>query len=81
MAKKVSLHKWINIIKKIEKKYPKIILTTSIMVGFPSETDQDFKRSVNLLNNILFDRVTVYKYDERPNLPSLRIKGRIPEKK
>ncbi len=80
MAKKLSLDEWIKIIKNIQKKYPKINLSTSIMVGFPSETDQDFKKSVNLLNNILFDEVKVYKYEERPNLPSLRIKGRIPEK-
>ena len=79
MGKNFLVREWVKIIKNIQKKYPKINLETSIMVGFPSETHQDFKRTVNLLNNILFDTVAVYKYEERPNLPSLKIRGRIPE--
>ena len=49
------------------------------MVGFPSETDQDFMESVNLLDNVAFDRIDVYKYNERPNLPSLKIPNPVPE--
>jgi len=79
MGKNFSLEKWVEIIRHIEQKYPEIILETSIMVGFPSETNQDFERSVNLLNYLRFDRINLYKYNERPNLPSLRIKGRVPE--
>lgn len=79
MGKNLSLVKWIETITDIRKKYPKITLETSIMVGFPSETEKDFAQSLNLLNNVLFDRVAVYKYNERPNLPSLRIKTPIPE--
>ena len=79
MGKKFSINKWVKIIKVIQKKYPKITLETSIMVGFPSETDKDFKKTINLLHYILFDGVVIYKYNERPNLPSLRIEKRIPE--
>ena len=49
------------------------------MVGFPSETDKDFKKSLNLLNNVMFDEIDVYKYDERPNLPSCRLEKKVPE--
>lgn len=79
MGKNFSLAKWVEIINDISEKYPKINLETSMMVGFPSETDEDFENSLNLLNDVLFDRIVVYKYNERPNLPSLKIKGRIPE--
>jgi len=67
------------VIKDIQKNYPKIKLETSIMVGFPSEIDQDFMESVNLLDNIAFDRIDVYIYNERPNLPSIRIPNTVPE--
>lgn len=79
MGKNLSLVQWVEIIKHIQKKYPKIELKTSIMVGFPTETDHDFAESINLLHDVLFDKVIVYKYNERPNLPSLKIKNRIPE--
>ena len=79
MGKNLSIGKWVEVIKEIQKKHPKIEIGTSIMVGFPSETEKDFAESVNLLHEVLFDTVDVYKYSERPNLPSLRIKNRIPE--
>ncbi|MCJ7635240.1 hypothetical protein MUP77_22980, partial [Candidatus Bathyarchaeota archaeon] len=79
MGQDINLPKWIEAIKDVEKRYPAIYLTTSIMVGFPSETDEDFRRTKELLNIIAFDNIYVYKYDERPNLPSLRLPGRIPE--
>ena len=49
------------------------------MVGFPSETNQDFMEPINLLDNVAFDRIDVYKYNERPNLPSLKIPNPVPE--
>ena len=79
MGKKISVNKWISVIKDIQKNHPKIKLETSIMVGFPSETNQDFMESVNLLDNVAFDRIDVYKYNERPNLPSLKIPNPVPE--
>jgi len=66
-------------LKDIEKKHPDIELETSIMVGFPSETDNDFEKSITLLNNGIFDRIVVYEYDERPNLPSLKIETPVPQ--
>ena len=80
MGKNFSLVKWIEIIRHIEKNHPDIFLETSIMVGFPSETEQDFERSANLLNHLHFDRIVLYRYNERPNIPSLRIKNPISEK-
>ncbi len=79
MGKNFSVDNWVEIINDIKRKYPKIKLATSIMVGFPDETDKDFERSINLLKTMLFDRVMIYKYNERPNLPSLRIEKRISE--
>jgi tRNA A37 methylthiotransferase MiaB len=79
MGKSFSLSKWVETIRRIEKNYPSVFLETSIMVGFPSETEQDLEKSVNLINYLHFDRIVLYKYNERPNLPSLRIKNRIPE--
>jgi tRNA A37 methylthiotransferase MiaB len=77
MGKKFLVDEWAEIISDIKKKYPKVKLETSIMVGFPSETYDDFEQSVNLIKNLLLDRIIIYKYEERPNLPSLKLKNPI----
>jgi threonylcarbamoyladenosine tRNA methylthiotransferase MtaB len=79
MGKRFKVHDWIRVVKSISRDYPQIRLHTSMMVGFPSESEQDFRESINLVNNALFDKIFVYSYNERPGLPSLRIKGRVPE--
>jgi threonylcarbamoyladenosine tRNA methylthiotransferase MtaB len=79
MGKRFKIYDWIRVIEGISRDHPQIRLTTSMMVGFPSESEQDFKESINLVNSVLFDKIYVYSYNERPNLPSLRIKGCVPE--
>jgi threonylcarbamoyladenosine tRNA methylthiotransferase MtaB len=79
MGKRFKLYDWIRVIKSISRDHPQIRLHTSMMVGFPSESEQDFRESINLVNTVLFDNIAVYIYNERPGLPSLRIKGRVPE--
>jgi len=79
MGRKVSIRKWLIVMRTINNKYPSIRLNSSIMVGFPTETEQDFDKSLELIEHPLFDNVDVYKYEERPNLPSLRLGGRVPE--
>lgn len=49
-------------------------------MGFPTETEQDFDKSMELLDSKLFDHVDLYMYEERPNLPSLRLKGPVPQR-
>lgn len=80
MGRKFSVLKWLSIMKEINKNYPDIRLYTSIIVGFPTETEQDFNKSMELLDNLPFDTVDLYKYEERPNIPSLRLRGRVPSK-
>jgi len=79
MGKTFKLDDWEKTIRDIDKNYPNIRVATSIMLGFPGETDEDFKKTTNLLSNLLFDKVYVYTYCERPNLPSLKLTDRVPE--
>lgn len=79
MGKSFSLREWTNIMENIDRSHHDVRLRTSVMVGFPGETEEDFRETANLVGNLLFDRIDVYAYDERPNIPSLRLKGRVPE--
>ena len=79
MDRTVKLDDWKKTIQDLDKNYQKIRIITSIIVGFPGETEEDFKKTTNLLSNLVFDKVEVYKYNERPNLPSLKLKCPVPE--
>jgi tRNA A37 methylthiotransferase MiaB len=46
---------------------PEMCLNTHVMVGFPTETDEDFDRTIQLLRRVRFDRIEIFRYCDRPN--------------
>ena len=48
-----------------------ISLTTDIIVGFPGETDEDFEKTISLLDEVEYDSMFSFKYSPRPNTPAL----------
>jgi tRNA-2-methylthio-N6-dimethylallyladenosine synthase len=56
-----------------------ISITTDIIVGFPGETEADFKETLSLLDEVEYDGIFGFKYSPRPNTPALRLEDAIPE--
>jgi tRNA-2-methylthio-N6-dimethylallyladenosine synthase len=54
-------------------------LTTDIIVGFPGETEDDFRRTLDLLDEVQYDSMFSFKYSPRPNTPALGLAGQVPE--
>ena len=54
------------IVKKMREKYADFTISTDIIVGFPSETEDDFEKTVNLLDETKPDIVNLSKYSARP---------------
>ena len=54
------------IVKKMREKYADFTISTDIIVGFPSETEDDFEETVNLLDETKPDIVNLSKYSARP---------------
>jgi len=50
-----------------QKTIPELKLETHIIVGFPGETEEDFQKSVELVKEINFSKVVVFRYEDRPN--------------
>jgi len=53
--------------------HPKIELSTHVMVGFPSETEDEFEDSLNVVAKIHFDNVTIFPYDQKEGTPASKI--------
>lgn len=66
-------------ITKLRQINKKLMINTHVIVGFPSETNEDFSKTQTLLNTGLFDRVKVFIYNERPNTKALTIEPKIEE--
>lgn len=56
-----------------------IALSTDIIVGFPGETEEDFRQTLSLLDEVGYDSVFSFKYSARPNTAALALDGHLPE--
>jgi tRNA-2-methylthio-N6-dimethylallyladenosine synthase len=56
-----------------------IAITTDVIVGFPGETESDFQATLNLLDEVEYDSMFIFKYSKRPNTSALRLEDQIPE--
>ena len=56
-----------------------ISLSTDIIVGFPGETEEDFRQTMRLLEEVEYDQVFSFKYSVRPNTPARKMGDQIPE--
>ena len=54
------------IVKKIKERFTEFTISTDIIVGFPSETEDDFQKTISLLDEIKPDVVNLSKYSARP---------------
>jgi tRNA-2-methylthio-N6-dimethylallyladenosine synthase len=56
-----------------------ISITTDIIVGFPGETEEEFRETLGLLTEVGYDGVFSFKYSPRPNTPALQYADSIPD--
>jgi len=59
---------------------PNAALRTTIMVGFPGETDDEFEELLTFIKMIRFDHLGVFIYSDAEDLPSHRLSDHVPEK-
>ena len=65
MNRKYSSKEYLDIINKIRKVRPNINITTDVIVGFPSETDEDFNDCINFCEEVKFSKIHVFPYSKR----------------
>ena len=77
MNRKTSKEQIRNIIDKIRKKIPNVVIRTSLIVGFPEETKEDFEELSNFVEEIKFDRLGTFMYSKEDGTPAAKMKGQI----
>ncbi len=66
-----------NTLQKIRKEIPDVILRTSLIVGFPGETEEDFFELYEFVNEAKFEKLGVFKYSKEDGTPASRIKEQV----
>ncbi|MBI4690742.1 MAG: radical SAM protein, partial [Nitrospirae bacterium] len=79
MRRKGSRKEYLDIIKNIRHFIPDIVLRTTFITGFPSETEEEFESLINFIDEVRFDRLGVFKYSKEDGTQASKLKGQIPE--
>ena len=64
-------------IEKIRKEIPDVVIRTTVMVGFPGETKEDFDELYNFIKEAKFDKLGAFSYSKEEGTPAARIKDQV----
>lgn len=77
MNRKTSRENIISIINKIRKQIPNVTLRTSLIVGFPGETENNFEELYEFIKMIKFDKLGTFMYSKEDGTPAARLPEQI----
>lgn len=67
-------------IATLRREIPDIALRTTLITGFPGETEEDFDILKNFVTEMRFDRLGVFPYSQEEDTPAAEMEGQVPEK-
>lgn len=79
MNRHYDKEKYLGLIEKIRKAVPDISLTTDIIVGFPGETEEDFRETLDVVEKSCFDTAFTFIYSKRTGTPAAKMEDQVPE--
>jgi len=79
MGRKYDTTHYLGRVQKLRSSVKELFITTDLIVGFPGETDEDFKDTLNLLEKVRYDAVYSFKYSPRLGTPAARMLNQVPE--
>lgn len=66
-------------IERIKNSQRRLALTSDIIVGFPGETDEDFRQTLELVEQCEYDSLYIFKYSKRAGTPAANFTDNVPE--
>lgn len=78
MNRRYTTADYAELVQKLRDNFDNCAITTDVMVGFPNETEEDFKQSVEFVKKINFAKVHVFPYSQRKGTPAADFENQIP---
>ncbi len=79
MRRKTSKEQILDILTKLRKEVPQIVIRTSLMVGFPGETEEQFQEMLKFIKEYPLDNIGIFKYSLEKESFSAKMEGHISE--
>ena len=79
MHRAYTAEKYLDLVRRIRHAREGIAMTTDIIVGFPGETEEDYKQTRDLVGEIQFDNAFVFRYSPRRDTPAAEMPDQIDE--
>ena len=70
----------VNVIEKLRAKMPEVALRTTLITGFPGETEEDFEVLLKFVEKMRFDRLGAFPYSKEEGTPAAKMKGQVLKK-
>jgi MiaB/RimO family radical SAM methylthiotransferase len=78
MKRRYSVAEWNGVVKEIRAAFPDATIVTDIIVGFPDESEDDFRLTMDVISETRPDLVNVSKYGDRPRTAAAASTNKIP---
>jgi len=79
MHRAYTAEKYVELVRRIRRARDRIAITSDIIVGFPGETEDDYKQTRDLVEEIEFDNAFVFRYSPRRDTPAAKMPDQIDE--
>ena len=77
MNRTYTRERYLEIANKLKEKIPGIALSTDVIIGFPTESDEDFEDTMDILRTVEFDNVYAFLYSPREGTRAARMDGAV----
>lgn len=79
MNRVYTREKYLGIINKIREKIPDARITSDFIVGFPTETEEEFQDTMSLVREVKFDSIFAFMYSPREGTVASKMEGQVPQ--
>lgn len=79
MRRPYKNEKFLTICDKMKAARPDLAITTDIIVGFPTETEEDFQDTIDCVQHVGFDNSFIFRYSKRKDTPAAEMDGQLSE--
>ena len=79
MNRRYTYEHYMELVGKLRAAMPDIGLSTDLIVGFPGETDEDFRRTIELVKNVRYDSAYTFIYSPRQGTVAADIPDQVPD--
>jgi threonylcarbamoyladenosine tRNA methylthiotransferase MtaB len=80
MNRPYTAAEYVRILDRVRSAVPELAVTTDVIVGFPGETEEQFRRTVELVESLRFAKVHVFPFSPRRGTPAVDMPDQVPQK-